>query len=344
MNVELLNESRDGECSAFLDRLGQSSPSVLGYHYPFYRDMLCHIGVGEPFYWGAWNGSQLVGLLPGFLRRAEHGLAYCSLPYFGPNAGVVCATNGYSREVHAALLTPVLDHLARQPDSVTASFYTPFLFERFDLYADLVPQAVVVPKKTLYLDLQNPTWEGKIRYDLNKARKHGLAVSEELSQGRIQALYEIYRQNCVDHGIPLKPQSAIEFLLTRGIESGRVGCYLAFESSTLVAGLIIIWGPRTVSYYLPCSTVRGRAVQAGTLLIDWVMKEAGRRGIRFWNWESSPSIDSGVYRFKSKWGSIESDYRVYVRAFTSVERLRSIGAAEIAHHYPFFFVYPFDRL
>ncbi len=344
MKVEQLKDSHDEECRAFLDRLGKSNPSVLGYYYPFYRDMLAHIGVGVPFYWGAWAGSQLVGLLPGFLRRSEHGLAYCSLPYFGPNAGVVCDPGEHAGEIHAALLTLVLDYLGGQPEPLTASFYTPFLLDRHECYDDHIPDAVIVPKKTLYLDLQNPTWESKIRYDLNKASKHGLAVSEELSPDRIETLYEIYRQNCLDHGIPLKPKPAIEFLLTRGIEYGRVSCYLAFEGSDLTAGLIVIWGPQTVSYYLPCSTPRGRSVQAGTFLIDWAIKEAGKRGVRYWNWESSPSIDSGVYRFKSKWGSIESDYRVYVRGFASIEKLRGIGAAGLSEHYPFFFIYPFDRL
>jgi len=344
MRVELLDESRDQECIAFLDRLGESAPSVLGYHYPIYRDMLVHIGIGTPFYWGAWSGSQLVGMLPGFLRRAEYGLCYCSLPYFGPNAGVICASDERSREIHRSLLTAVLDYMSAQPDALTASFYTPFLFDRFDHYAEFLAQAVVVPKKTLYLDLHNPTWESKIRYDLNKAEKHGIKVSGKPSANDAETLYEIYRQNCADHGIPLKPKEGIEFLLTNGIDIGRVSCYLALEGEIVVAGLIIIWGPRIVSYYLPCSTARGRSLQANTVLIDWGIKEARRRGVRFWNWESSPSIDSGVYKFKKKWGSIESDYGVYIRSFKRKDKLREIGAAGLSSRYPFFFVYPFDQL
>ncbi len=344
MKIEILDDSYDAECTAFLDGLGKTNPSVLGYHYPMYRDMLRHIGVGTPLYFGAWMGSQLVGLLPGFVRRAAPGLAYCSLPYFGPNAGVDCADDGHSAEIHSALLTAALDYMSGQPDPLTASFYTPFMFDSYENYAAAMPQAEIVPKITLYLDLHNPTWESKIRYDLNKAKKLGLSVSTELSPEGIETLYEIYRENCADHGIPLKPMPAIEFLLTKGIESGRVGGYLAFEGDTIIGGLIIIWGPSTVSYYLPCATARGRWAQVNTLLIDWAIKEAGRRGVRFWNWESSPSIDSGVYKFKSKWGSIERDYRVYVRMFTSIENLRAIGTAGLSAHYPFFYIYPFEFL
>lgn len=123
-----------------------------------------------------------------------------------------------------------------------------------------------------------------------------------------------------------------------------MSCYLAFEDTLLAAGLITLWGPRTASYYLPCSTPRARSAQAGTLLIDLALKEARKRGLRYWNWESSPSIDSGVYRFKSKWGSIGSDYRTYVRAFTSVETLHAVGAFGLSENYPHFFIYPFDRL
>jgi hypothetical protein len=344
VKIELLNDSHDPECIAFLDQLGESNPSILGYHYPIYRDMFCHIGVGTPFYWGARVGSQLVGLLPGFLRKADCGLSYCSLPFFGPNAGVICASDEGSGRIHSALLAAVLDYMGSQPDALTASFYTPFLFDRYEFYAELMPKAIVVQKRTQYLRLQNSTSGSKIRYDVSKAERQGVTVSTELSVERIETLYEIYGQNCLDYGIPLKPKAAIEFLLTRGIQSGRVRCYLSFHEAALVAGLVIILGPRTVSYYLPCASVRGRSLQAGTLLIDWAMNEARRRGFQFWNWESSPSRDSGVYRFKSKWGSLEGKYRIYIRSFASIEKLREIGAAGLSVHFPFFFVYPFDQM
>lgn len=161
MRVELLNESHDPEYIAFLDRLGQTSPSVLGYYYPFYRDMLTSIGVGTPLYWGAWQGGELVGILPGFTRRADPGISYCSLPYFGPNAGVLCAADEMERPVHSALIAAVLDYMHSQRDPLTASFYTPFYFDRYQCYDVLLPEAIIVPKSTLFLFLPDAMWDGR---------------------------------------------------------------------------------------------------------------------------------------------------------------------------------------
>src|SRR4051812_34188191 len=111
LKVTLLEKTTDAVYAAFLDRLSGKNPAVLGYHYPFYRDMLVSAGIGEPLYYGAWAGPELVGVLPGFIKKSPAGLAYCSLPFFGPNAGVLCAGGDAESEIHRELLTTVLRYL-----------------------------------------------------------------------------------------------------------------------------------------------------------------------------------------------------------------------------------------
>jgi len=112
----------------------------------------------------------------------------------------------------------------------------------------------------------------------------------------------------------------------------------------MIGALIMLLGPKTASYYLPCSTAEHRSLQPGTLLIDHACRDAIACGIRYWNWESSPDRDGGVYRFKKKWGSIELAYNVTVVPLGSLEPLYAMGAEGIAETFPFFYVFPFDRL
>jgi hypothetical protein len=343
IHVEELS-SRDDEIIDFLDRLGRTTPSVLGYHYPFYRDMLVEIGVGRSVYLGARLSGELVGLLPGFARESGAGVVYSSLPYFGPNAGVLCSNDEARIEIHAALLQALLTR-AEQDKALSCSIYTPFLFDEFELYDAAVPEAILVEKFTQYLDLRITTWnKGAIARNLQKAKRVGLEISEDVTPERMESFYAIYERNCKDYGIPLKPRGCVEFLVTEGVRGKHTSIYFAFYEGEMVGGLLMIWSPLTASYYIPCSLAGARTLQPGPALIEQAIHDARARGIQIWNWESSPSRVSGVYRFKEKWGSVEGSYRIYVQTFCPRERFQELGKDAISKHFPFYFVYPFDRL
>jgi hypothetical protein len=136
IDVRVVGPDADDRYTAFLDRVSSRSPQVLAYHYPLYRDMLVGIGVGTPVYLGAFDGDRMVGALPGFLKQSEHGACYCSLPYFGPNAGVIAGDGDPAApDIHRELLMSALDLLRKERRPLTASFYSPFLSDRWDFYA-----------------------------------------------------------------------------------------------------------------------------------------------------------------------------------------------------------------
>jgi hypothetical protein len=343
IHVEQLSSRNEDELISFLNTLGRTTPSILGYHYPFYRDMLVEIGVGQPVYLGARLNGRLVGLLPAFARRSAAGVVCSSLPYFGPNAGVLYSDKEARAEIHTALLQALLSR-AEQDKALSCSIYTPLLFDEFDLYDVVMPQAIVVDKFTQYLDLETATWSKKINYDLRKAERLGVEISKEVTPERVETFYTIYQQNCYDHGIPLKPKKCVEFLVDEGILGKHTDIYFAFHRDEMIGGLLIIWSSLTASYYVPCGLASARTLQPGTLLIEQAVQDARARGIRIWNWESSPSRDSGVYRFKKKWGAIEGNYRIYVQTFQPREIFQQLGRDGILRHFPYYFVYPFDLL
>ncbi|MBN1269871.1 MAG: GNAT family N-acetyltransferase [Kiritimatiellae bacterium] len=308
-----------------------------------YRDMLVLAGVGQPCYLGARSDGQLVGLLPAFSFTSEAGTVFSSLPFFGPNAGVLCADDEKAPEIHRLLLGALLEN-AREHDAVCCSVYTPFLFDRFELYDSAMPDALVVNKFTQYLDLHATKWDSSIQYDLRKARRKGVEVTQEILPERIRGFYDIYEQNCRDYGIPLKPRACIEYLLGEPLRGRCTDAYFAVRDDELLAGLLVIRSPVTVSYYLPCATAEARTLQPGTLLVDEAVRRAREEGARFWNWESSPGRDTGVYHFKEKWGSREETYKMYVQRLRPPGFFEKLGREGIERHFPFYFVYPFDRL
>jgi hypothetical protein len=161
---------------------------------------------------------------------------------------------------------------------------------------------------------------------------------------RVAEFYDVYLANCHASGIPIKPRHAVEAVMTRGCEAGRVRCYFAYHRGEMIAGLVAMWGPSTASYYIPCTRPDMRPLQPGTALAGRAVRDAAASGLRFWNWEGSPSRDSGVYRFKAKWGSTESAYRIYVRPYVPEEVFRTMGADRLAAEFPNVYVYPHARL
>ena len=342
LEITQLSPRDDSELTSFLDSLAQQSGAVLAYHYPFYRSMLEKLGIGRAVYLGARREGRLCGYLPAFLKQSAAGSALCSLPFFGPNAGVLCWEND-RREVHAALLQELL-RVAKDVNALSCSVYTPFLFKDFALYDASFGDAIVVDKFTQYLDLSTARWSNEIERDLRRARKASIQVSCKLNDDRLAAFCEIYSQNCADYCIPRKPWDCIRFLASEQVVGRFSRFYFAMIEDKLIGGLLVLLSPVTASYYLPASRKEYRSDQPGTLLVDAAIRDARSRGIKYWNWESSPGRDSGVYSFKQRWGATEDTYRVYLKSFQSQEKVTGLGREGISQNFPYYFVWPFDRL
>ncbi|ACB33667.1 hypothetical protein Lcho_1399 [Leptothrix cholodnii SP-6] len=348
VSVEDLSPENDAQVCAFLDALGRHTPEVLAYHYPFYRDMLAQVGAGTPVYLGARCDGELVGLLPAFMHRGELGATCTSLPFFGPNAGVLCSAppGALWRDIHAALLEALIAR-ARQADAWACSVCTPFLSAHFERYDAAMPQALVVERSTQYQMLQtlaDTQHAGALARNLRKAEAAGIEICTEPTPERVECFYAIYRQNCDAHGIPLKPRIALDRLMSEGLSGRHARVSFAYRAGEMLAGLLVLVSPRTVSYYTPCTRAEDRALQPGVLLIDRAMRTARAAGQTHWNWESSPGRDSGVYRFKQKWGAREAGYRTYVMALRDEQAFRQLGRQRLAAAFPWHYVYPFDRL
>ena len=65
----IFDYSNDKDVIAFLNKLALINESVLGYHYPFYKNILESIGIGEPLYAGLIDETDTIcAILPGFIK------------------------------------------------------------------------------------------------------------------------------------------------------------------------------------------------------------------------------------------------------------------------------------
>ena len=155
-----------------------------------------------------------------------------------------------------------------------------------------------------------------------------MIVTDEIAPDILDTFYKIYKQNCLDNRIPLKQKKVIEYLLNASAREKYVRSYFAYRDERMIGGLIFLLSPSTASYWVPGSLHNERSNQPGTALLDHGIREAQSLGLHFWNWESSPSRESGVYAFKKKWGSTERSYRIYVVSFEGLDRMRAYSLSK----------------
>jgi hypothetical protein len=65
------------------------------------------------------------------------------------------------------------------------------------------------------------------------------------------------------------------------------------------------------------------------------------RGVERFNWQSSPSRESGVYIFKKRWGAIEGQHVILTKVFTDAEVFTSRPLEQIRAAYGHHFVLPY---
>jgi hypothetical protein len=335
INIYEENESLD----QFLDLLSEKTFSVLGYHYSFYQKMLEEIEIGESYYLGYFQDGNLCAVLPGFTKSTDLGSVYSSMPFFGPNSGVLCENSDLETS-SAALLNYLSENLPSE--IISASVYSPF--NGNSEYLNQWNAQLKIDKFTSYIELTDYTPSSKIRYDIRKSIKSGVIISNEINEDNINALFEIYEQNCADFGIPLKPRKCINSLAKSALNGTNVSFYFAKLNDTLIGGLIMIWSPSVVSYYLPCSLNEFRSLQPNTLLIHQAIEDAKSKKVKIWNWEASPSKDSGVYKFKSKWGGTDIPYKIHLKTFKPSSFYTALDSELISENFPHYYVYPFNQL
>lgn len=338
--VRQINISKEsGILVQFLDTLSLNNYSVLGYHYPFYQKMLEEIEIGQPFYLGYFEDENLCGVLPGFIKSTSLGSVYCSSPFFGPNSGILC-----DNSILKTTTVSILDFLEQNlpSDIISAAIYSSFQDNGNTL--DQWNANIKIDKFTSFINLEDYTISSKIRYDIRKSIKNGVEVSKELSKENITALYNIYEKNCADFNIPIKPRNCINTLAQEALNGDGVSFYFAKSNDQVIGGLIMIWSQSVASYYLPCSLNEFRPLQPNTLLINEAMEDAKTKKVKIWNWEASPSKESGVYMFKSKWGGEDIPYNIHLKTFKTPSFYDTLKSSSIAENFPHFYVYPFNQL
>lgn len=341
--IVLLDESREATYGDFLSR----TPHALFYASLRYRKLLqSFLGCEDRYFLALDAGGAIEACLPAFLQRnGRYGGVLNSLPFYGSNGAVIDAAGTTS--ARPALLEAFWNTAADE-GCVSATLTTSPLDGERDFYdrhcADTYRDERIgqlTPLDTGGVPLME-TFHGKTRNAIRKAMKSGMQIAEGPDDRNMDYLVSAHDEGIRRLGGAPKPRSFFD-LLAKTLEYGRdYRLYAALDDGRPIAALLLFYFNRTVEYYTPVSSAEHRSSNPLNLVIHRAMNDARDRGHTLWNWGGTWSSQEGVYRFKSRWGTVDRTYRYYTRLFDADILHRDRGL--LLREYPYFYVVPFDCL
>jgi CelD/BcsL family acetyltransferase involved in cellulose biosynthesis len=337
VSVMRLATADRAEYAAFLDQIDEA---LIYYSLPF-RSLLEDLLACESEYWLARQGGQITGVLPLMWKDGPLGRVINSLPFYGSNGGVLAITAAAEE-----MLVNKFSELASMPDVATATWICHPLrpLRNIAVPHDLEDERIGqwtpldgdgAPERRLAQLI-----DGSARRNVRKAEASGVKVF--VDNDRLDFLEQLHRANMAHIGGRPKPP-AFFAKLPRHLAAGKdYRLYVAERSGSPVAALLLLYFHRTVEYYIPATAEAERGYQPTALLLWQALQDAAREGYRLWNWGGTWLTQTGVSRFKKKWGARDHPYRYFVKVNSG--RVLQSSAEDLSRSYPGLYVVPYAAL
>ena len=208
----------------------------------------------------------------------------------------------------------------------------------WDLEDDRIGQVTTLPEEPSEEALF-AIMHSKTRNMVRKAMKQGLEIRCDQGPVGFELIERLHRARMEELRGHSKPSSffrAVEEVA--GPDDYRI--YVASLEGKDVGVLLLFYYDGMVEYYLPAAEPEARSAQPLSGLIFRAMLDAVERGYRTWNWGGTWRSQTGVYRFKSRWGAVDMPYRYLTKLYAPDLPRRDLAPLQQA--FPYFYLYPFS--
>jgi CelD/BcsL family acetyltransferase involved in cellulose biosynthesis len=333
------------------EQLVLDSPIGMFYHSIKWVHFLSKFTKTIPLHLVAKQKGQIVGILPAFLKKGKWGNVLNSSPFYGSHGGVILSADGNGAKIKKQLLHAFKETASSQNCIASTIISSPFDTDRESYERCLesqqldqrIGQIVCLPDDNLEETLMK-CFDSRRRRSIRKAIKSGIKVFSSSNQEHLLELYHIHVSNMRDLGGIPKPLRFFEQVREYFLLDKEWKLWLAELNGTIVAGLLVFYYKNIVEYYTPVVNHEYRSMQPLSLVIFKAMMEAMKQGYRYWNFGGTWINQEGVYRFKKLWGAEDYPYYYYVNIYDSIAPLSTLSKEEILQEYPWFYVFPFEKV
>jgi hypothetical protein len=324
------------------ERFLREFPEAMIYHSPKYRRLLLDVLGCQSHGVAVIDGNDLVGMVAVMEAYGPYGRVINSLPFYGSHGGLLartetarCKLSNWYRTLtesdDVASATMIENPLAR--DSSVDNTPGDFTDYRIGQFTPLGSD------KASSIGLM-ASLNSKTRNMVRKAISLGVTV--ETNAGELPELVQIHGENMRQLAARPKPDRFFELVPQLFQEDEEWQCWVGWMNDQVAAALLVLHFNGVSEYFTPVIREEFRSSQALSLVIFEAMRDSARRGMRWWNWGGTWPSQESVYRFKSRWGTVDYPYRYRTVVRNSV--LRSLSPSELVAAYPHFYVLPFGML
>jgi lipid II:glycine glycyltransferase (peptidoglycan interpeptide bridge formation enzyme) len=356
MNIRI--EYLDEFSEASYERLLLSVKTTLIYSSLNYRNFLQRIlEDSKSHYLLAYDGEELVGALPAFVKfNNSYGNILNSLPFYGSNGSPIISPRCHNPNDVKETLLRAFHELGLHYQVVTSTLITNPLEQHNpdegvlnSTWKDVrIGQFTQLPSEWYDEDdLQShlmKSFHKKTRNSIRKAEKNNVIVAHSSSLETLKKMAAMHQENVESIGGLAKPWPVFAAINKTFTYDQNYRVYTAERNGELIAALLVFFYNQTAEYFTPTTLEGARFYQPMSLLIFEAMKEAAKRGYLYWNWGGTWITQSGVYKFKSRWGTQDRRYYYYIQEYNKDNPLRELTAQEIQTEFPYFYVLPFKTL
>jgi hypothetical protein len=329
------------------------SKNSMFYHSLSYRKFLKETFSNcEDYYFCAFIENEIHAVLPIFVQPGKFGNVLNSLPFFGSNGGIIYRGEKLN-EVCKINLLKSLEQLCKMKKAFSCTIIdNPFekdqsIYKLFNanLYEKRTGQITKLPVcenevdcKEKLLKLFHSKTKAMIRKGLNSNFK--IVVDNSLES--FDSLFKIHRSNMLRIGGKHKKKIIFDtiFRVFKPNEEYRI--YNAKYNDETISSLLVFYHKDMVEYFCPATELKFKDKQPLSVLIFMAMKDSilDKKSL-FWNWGGTWLTQVGVYRFKSKWGTIDYNYNYHIKTFFDFKK-NEYSANDLTQNYENFYTLPYS--
>lgn len=334
-------------------RLESRAQSLLVQQTLDWQHMVTQVYGDRPVFLIARADGEDVGGLPLYRFEQESGVVYNSSPGAGPLGGVL-TVSGISQELRVEVYRRLLNSacaIASADNALALSIITHPMLSDAQLYNDIFAPDFVFENFTQVTRVKEAVAGGVFILPNNKQRNPGRTIKKARRAGVLACLAEtdatiekwlaIHEKRHAELGVPALSRDFLSRTLTELRDPNGAFLMVSEVDGKLCGGCLFVYTPYCCDAFMLSMDSAYASLSPNYVVMEAAFIEMERRNIEFFNWQSSPSRNSGVYQFKSQWGCKEVSYSFVTRTFAGLNALLDLGERTLKEQFPGHFVVPY---
>ena len=337
MKIEILNEKLYLEYEDFIKKF----EGGLFFYSIKYKNFLEELLECESHYYIVVDDNEILAVYPMMLKKGKLGIVYNSLPFYGSHGGILSTSDNATN-----MLIKKINEISTLNDTAS-NMYVSNLFENnsnkdfiYNIEDSRIGQITPIEFNENIEENLMESFHYKTRNMIRKAQKSDIGV--HIDNNAFDFLEITHKENMEAIGGKAKSSKFFE-LIKKYFESNLdYDIYVANKDGIYISAMLVFYYNNVVEYFTPVVKVEYRSFQPLSLLIFQAMVDNSNKKFKWWNWGGTWLSQDGVYRFKSRFGAIDKEYKYFIKV--NNQDIYNSTKEKLLSEYENFYTIPFDRL